>query len=110
MSRLLHICVWTLGLGQSSACLKMDVAVWLGEYFKNSDGSEVTLPDAVKTVLAKAFKDDVLDAKQDVLDDKVELAPKRMKQLVEVYHTAYKDIVPHIRNTGMAIGSAQTMA
>ena len=87
------MCV-TLGLGQSSACLKMDIEAWLGEYFKDSDGSEVVLPDVVKVVLAKAFKDGVLDAKQDVLDDKVELVPKRMKQLVEVYHVAYKDVVP----------------
>ena len=69
MSRVLHFRVGTLGLGQSSACLKMDVESWLGEYFKDSDGSEVVLPDAVKTVLLKAFKDDVLDAKQDILDD-----------------------------------------
>ena len=93
MSRVLHIRVGTLGLGQSSACLNMDVDSWLGEYFTDSDGSEVVLPDAVRTVLLKAFKDDVLDEKQDVLDDKVELAPKRMKQLVEVYQTAYKDMV-----------------
>ena len=69
VSLVLHFCVWTLGLGQSSACLKMDVEAWLGEYFKDSDGSEVVLPDDVKVVLAKAFKDGVLDAKQDVLDD-----------------------------------------
>ena len=72
----------------------MDIEAWLGEYYQDSDGSEVVLPDAVKTVLMKAFQDGVLDAKQDVLDDKVELVPKRMKQLVEVYHVAYKDVVP----------------
>ena len=94
MSRVLHFCVWTLGLGQSSACLKMDFEAWLGEYYTDSDGSEVALPDVVKVVLAKAFQDDVLDGKQDILDDAVELPPKRMKQLVEIFQIAYKDVVP----------------
>jgi hypothetical protein len=49
----------------------------------------VALPDAVKVVLAKAFKDGVLDVKQDILDDAVELPPKRMKQLVEIFQIAY---------------------
>ena len=79
MSLVLHFCVWTLGLGQSSACLQMDVEKWLGDYYTDSDGSEVALPDEVKVILAKAFKDGVLDGKQDVLDDEVELPPKRMK-------------------------------
>ena len=74
----------------------MDVEAWLGEYYTDSDGSEVALPDAVKVVLAKAFKDGVLDVKQDILDDAVELRlpPKRMKQLVEIFQIAYKDVVP----------------
>ena len=84
----------TLGLGQSSACLQMDVEKWLGDYFTDSDGSEVALPDEVKVILAKAFQDGVLDGKQDVLDDEVELPPKRMKALVEIFHVAYKDVVP----------------
>jgi hypothetical protein len=93
VSRVLHFGVWTLGLGQSSACLQMDVEKWLGDYYTDSDGSEVALPDAVKVILAKAFKDGVLDVKQDILDDAVELPPKRMKQLVEIFQIAYKDVV-----------------
>ena len=72
----------------------MDTESWLGEVFKDSDGTEVSLPADVQTVLQKAFVDGVLDAKQDVLDDAVELASKRMKALVEVFQVAYKDIVP----------------
>ena len=94
VSLVLHFCVGTLGLGQSSACLQMDVEKWLGDYYTDSDGSEVALPDAVKVILAQAFKDGVLDGKQDVLDDEVELPPKRMKALVEIFHVAYKDVVP----------------
>jgi hypothetical protein len=55
----------------------MDVIeAWLGEYYTDSDGSEVSLPDDVKVVLAKAFQDGVLDVKQDILDDAVDLPPK----------------------------------
>ena len=72
----------------------MDVIeAWLGEYYTDSDGSEVSLPDDVKVVLAKAFQDGVLDVKQDILDDAVDLPPKRMKQLVEIFQIAYKDVV-----------------
>ena len=45
----------------------MDCAAWLGETYEDSDGSIVALPDAVKTALERAFKDSVLDEKQDVL-------------------------------------------
>jgi hypothetical protein len=94
VSRVLHICCVTLGLGQSSACCEMDIAAWLGEYYTDSDGSEVSLPDKVKEVLLTAFNDDVLDEKQDILDDAVDLPPKRMKQLVEIFQIAYKDVTP----------------
>ena len=56
----------------------MDCAAWLGETYEDSDGSIVALPDAVKTALERAFKDSVLDEKQDVLDD-VPIAIKRRR-------------------------------
>ena len=73
---------------------KVDPEAWLGEHYEDSDGSSVALPDAVKTILLLAFKDGVLDVKQDVLDDEVWLPQKRMKALVEVFQVAYKDVCP----------------
>ena len=72
----------------------MDFEAWLGENYTDSDGSAVALPVPVQAILLQAFKDGVLDDKQDILDDEVWLPSKRMKALVEVYQTAYKDVVP----------------
>ena len=92
VSRVLHF-VFTLGRGQSSACLEMDIEAWLAASYTETDETVVSLPDVVKEVLKKAFDDSVLDEKQDILDDTQELPPKRMKALVETYQVAYKDVV-----------------
>jgi hypothetical protein len=76
----------------------MDFEAWLGEYDTDSDGSEVALPDVVKVVLAKAFFPGRRPGRQAGYLGRccaaVELPPKRMKQLVEIFQIAYKDVVP----------------
>ena len=49
MSRVLHF-VFTLGRGQSSACLEMDIEAWLAASYTETDETVVSLPDVVKAV------------------------------------------------------------
>ena len=55
VSRWLHSCLLTLGLGRTARVLKRDFEAWPGEYYTDSDGSEVALPDAEKEALAKTL-------------------------------------------------------